>query len=174
MVCDGTVITIVLMLATLCVGDLHLTTKVITVLTIQKVVLDLTVQDLMQATEFTVVILPLVLTEMHELRFILDKVINMAQIQRLRKEIARKYLPDIKKFASHHDALVQGFALTLEQKAEKLFAGEITLENFKDRQYINPLEAETEDSKLARTSLNYMKDRIAEFWVDGYITAETA
>ena len=98
----------------------------------------------------------------------------MAQIQRLRKEIARKYLPDIKAFSTHTDAEVQSFALALAQKAERLFASEITVEQFKDRQYLNPLEAPTDDSKQARTSLNYMKDRIAEFWVDGYITAETA
>jgi hypothetical protein len=98
----------------------------------------------------------------------------MAQIQRLRKEIARKYMPDIKAFSTHTDAEVQSFALELTQRAEKLFTGEITLEQFKDRYYLNPLEAQTEDSKLARTSLNYMKDRIAEFWIDGYITVETA
>jgi hypothetical protein len=98
----------------------------------------------------------------------------MAQIQRLSKDIARKYLPDIKKFTSHNDALVQGFALELAQQAEKLYSGEITIEQFKDRQYLNPLEATTDDDKLARTSLNYMKDRIAEFWVDGYITTESA
>ena len=98
----------------------------------------------------------------------------MAQIQRPRKEIARKYLPDIKAFTINNDADVQGFALALAQKAEKLFNGEITIEQFKDRQYLNPLEAKTEEGKLARTSLNYMKDRIAEFWVDGYITVETA
>jgi hypothetical protein len=98
----------------------------------------------------------------------------MAQIQRLRKEIARKYLPDIKKFSSHSDAEVQSFALTLAQQAEKLFSGEITIEQFKDRQYINPLEANNDDDKQVRLSLNYMKDRISEFWTDGYITVETA
>jgi len=98
----------------------------------------------------------------------------MAQIQRLRKDIARKYLPDIKAHASNADADVQSFALELAQHAEKLFSGEITIEQFKDRQYLNPLEAATDEGKLARTSLNYMKDRIAEFWVDGYITTETA
>ncbi len=98
----------------------------------------------------------------------------MAQIQRPRKEIARKYLPDIKKFSSHDNSTIQGFALALEQKAEKLFNGEITIENFVDRQYLNPLDAKNDDEKLAMTSLNYMKDRIAEFWVDGYITVEVA
>jgi hypothetical protein len=98
----------------------------------------------------------------------------MAQIQRLRKDIARKYLPDIKKFTSHNDALVQGFALELAQQAEKLFSGEITIEQFKDKQYINPLETDNDNDKQARLSLNYMKDRISEFWVDGYITTESA
>ena len=66
------------------------------------------------------------------------------------------------------------FALKLEENAEKLFVGEITIDILKDRLYLNPLEATNEDEKLAMTSLNYIKDRIAEFWVDEYITVETA
>jgi hypothetical protein len=99
----------------------------------------------------------------------------MTTIQRPRKDIAKSYLPEIEKFYSFSsDALVQGFALELGKNANQLFLGEITLATFNDKKYLNPLEASADENKIARSSLNYIKDRIIEFWVDGTLTTETA
>ncbi len=73
--------------------------------------------------------------------------------------IAEKYLPHIEKLT--HNPEVSEFASRVYEKAKLLIAGEITLTDFDDGEYLVVFNSEFDHTKLAKNSINYIKRMIA-------------
>lgn len=73
--------------------------------------------------------------------------------------IAEKYLPHIEKLTYNPE--VSEFASRVYEKAKLLIAGEISLSDFDDGEYLVVFNSEFDHTKLAKNSINYIKRMIA-------------
>lgn len=73
--------------------------------------------------------------------------------------LAEKYLIHIEKLISNPE--VSEFATEVYNKACLLIAGKITQSEFNDGNYLVVFNSEFEHTKLAKNSINYIKEMIA-------------
>lgn len=74
------------------------------------------------------------------------------------------YILHAKKFIEYENVSIRDFATVVSNNAEKLIAGEITEVQYQDGIYLDVSVAANDKETLAVTSLNYIKDRILEFY----------
>jgi len=87
----------------------------------------------------------------------------------LNEDIIKSYIPEIKKFHSHSNNEVKNFSIELTRSINNLLERNITKEEFNDGNTLGiPTSNEvSEEEILARKSLNYIKERVLEFYVSG-------
>lgn len=73
--------------------------------------------------------------------------------------IAEKYLPHIKKLIENTE--VSEFATKVYSQALLLLEGKISQQEFNDGDYLIVFNSEFEHTKLAKNSINYIKQMIA-------------